>query len=196
MASFIGAVPSADAGALAARLQKIEARADDLKRNLDSAKQDVASLQKALADAERRVRERDERIKEQERDSAQLQSELSAVRAKLVAREGSHREELARLEAERQEAGVRSARLAEKYELRRAADRDYAEKAREQLRSALESVRGKVARNDWAERGAIRATEHLMAIEVKLDLLEAAILTLDRRTRAALSAPADGAAHR
>jgi chromosome segregation ATPase len=48
------------------------------------------------------------------------------------------------------------------------------------LRARLQHARAKL---EEAERAATTAHEHLMAIEVKLDLLEAAVQVLDTRTR-------------
>ena len=43
-------------------------------------------------------------------------------------------------------------------------------------------------RTAWAEKSTQLGREHLMAIEVKLDIVEGAITVLDQRTRAALAA--------
>jgi DNA repair exonuclease SbcCD ATPase subunit len=43
-------------------------------------------------------------------------------------------------------------------------------------------------RTDWTEKSVQLGREHLMAIEVKLDIVEGAITVLDQRTRAALAA--------
>jgi predicted nuclease with TOPRIM domain len=43
----------------------------------------------------------------------------------------------------------------------------------------------------WAEKSTQLGREHLMAIEVKLDIVEGAIKVLDQRTRAALAAARD-----
>ena len=55
------------------------------------------------------------------------------------------------------------------------------------LRARLQSSRAKL---EEAERAAATAHEHLMAMEVKLDLLEAAAQVLDARTRDQAVAPA------
>lgn len=55
------------------------------------------------------------------------------------------------------------------------------------LRARLQHARAKL---EDAERAATTAHEHLMAMEVKLDLLEAAVQVLDARTREQAVAPA------
>ncbi len=64
---------------------------------------------------------------------------------------------------------------------------------------AAASDEGDEKRSEWArlvaerlpeiERTAIHVREQLMAVEVKLDMIEGAITVLDTRTRAALAAP-------
>jgi len=78
-------------------------------------------------------------------------------------------------------------------ELRR--QRDFADKARitvEKLRRRHDDVGKLRARLADAERELTVARDHLMAIEVKLDILEGAANVLDRRTRAAVSRPRSG----
>jgi chromosome segregation ATPase len=60
----------------------------------------------------------------------------------------------------------------------------------ERLRKTLGDLAALRARLADAERGILVAREHLMAVDVKLDILEGAANVLDSRTRAVVATPA------
>lgn len=134
-----------------------------------------------------RVRELSAALEGAEQRSADIKRALDEARQtceqlKIKLREYAERTE--RAQRERSEAASkyeeRVARLDQKTarELERIREHDVARSAR------IDDVRQRVGR---AEKASQLGREHLMAIEVKLDLVENAINVLDQRTRAALA---------
>lgn len=130
-----------------------------------------------LVEAVERLRKSESRVESLSRKLEEALTESRALRAKL---EEAHRrlkdaEDNASREAQRFHKSKADAQRQAARERKRAVDAP-----------ALES------RLDDAERDLTVAREHLMAIEVKLDILEGAATVLDSRTRTLLAQPVDG----
>lgn len=127
-----------------------------------------------------------------------LAAQVTAARARMT--QVTQQLEQARVESggRKKQADVRLNAVQQKLERLEESSRERLEKARRQAQHETERVRKHDARRaatldsirermSWAEHSNKVGHEHLMAIEVKLDILEGAITVLDRRTRAALS---------
>jgi chromosome segregation ATPase len=119
---------------------------------------------------------------------------------KIESRAGKLAQSVEELRAELRSSKARAGEAEKRAgELEREAVRqsERAEKIRADLNAQLDTERGRVAefqalrqRLGAAEREAAVARDHLMAIEVKLDILEGAANVLDRRIRTVLAADA------
>ena len=125
-----------------------------------------AQLRSALAHAE-------ERVIELKRLLAQTRNESQAWKAKMQAGT-SHLSEQRKAEEERYRTRVAKLEERARKELAKAEARDAARQEK------LNTLRDKLVE---AERSVRIGRDHLMAIEVKLDVIEGAINVLDRRYR-------------
>jgi chromosome segregation ATPase len=138
-----------------------------------------------------RARKLSESLARAEERIAELKQALDAAKKESQELKDRMRERLERTQQERSEAESKyQARLAKleqraEHEASRLRDRDQDRGARlKDLRQKLQDASDKMK---WAEKSTQLGREHLMAIEVKLDIVEGAIRVLDQRTRAALS---------
>ena len=129
----------------------------------------LAALQTKLADVKShtaRLRERVEEVQRARRDAEQ---------AAAAARQGLE-ERLARMRTESKESEVRADQASQKAQERVDHWKTRAAELVEQLRTLRNNV-------EAAERTSRQVRDQLMLTEVKLDLLEAAVNTLDARQR-------------
>jgi chromosome segregation ATPase len=140
------------------------ARTRELAEARVRAEEHARELKRALEKARADAQELKDRGRERAEKAQQERAELEAkYQARLAKAEQRAEQEAARL---RDRDGERAARV-------------------EDLRHKIADVQQKMA---WAEKSTQLGREHLMAIEVKLDIVEGAIKVLDQRTRAALAA--------
>lgn len=130
-----------------------------------------------LMEAVERLRKSESRVESVSRKLEEVLSESCALRTKL---EEAHR----RLK----DAEDHAARETQRF---RKLEADAARQAARERKRAVD-VPALESRLDNAERDLTVAREHLMAVEVKLDILEGAATVLDSRTRKLLAQPADG----
>ena len=110
-------------------------------------------------------------------------------------------EEKSNAAAELKQAAARADAKADAKAERLRAEREHAEAQGEEWKKRAQALTTQVqefrTRLDSANRATTTAREQLMAMEVKLDLIEAALHVLDARTReAAVSRPTDAPADR
>ena len=159
LARRVGLVPAGRIGELSDALTRAEQRSSELKRELDAAKEEARTLKG-------KVRELRERLEQARQIQPNTDVTVSAANAANAAN-AAHAEQVAKLN---QKAERELQRLRER-ESEQAGKLDDALK---RMHSANHTVR--------------LGREHLMMIEVKLDIVEGAIKVLDQRTRAALAA--------
>jgi chromosome segregation ATPase len=141
-----------------------EARARELSDALARAEERLTDSRKALEAAKKEIQELKEKVRERSERSQQERSENEARYQARIAKVEQGAERIRQRDVER------TGRLKE---------------MRESLHDAHQRI-------SWADKSTQLGREHLMAIEVKLDIVEGAIKVLDQRTRAALSASRDG----
>lgn len=139
--------------------------ARELTETVARAEERMGDLKRALHAAKKDAQELKETYRARSEKHAQLETKFQKERAQL---ETKFQERLAKWEQE-------VAKL-------RARDADRAAGV-EEMKATLRDALQKIA---WAEKTTQLGREHLMAIEVKLDIVEGAIKVLDQRTRAAL----------
>lgn len=159
-----------------------------VRRVLGTAGLSSAANVRALREQAARWESRSEELKAAlERSRGELErarSEIAVLRERIAKLEQRGETGRARLEERFRE---RLARAEEK--LSRSAEKRT--RRDEERGRHVEAIRGRTAA---AEHAAQLAREQLMAIEVKLDIVQGAITVLDRRTRAALAA-SEGSRH-
>lgn len=130
-----------------------------------------------------------ERLQRAELRIAGLERELDGALGQVRASRDKARENARRSEESRAGLEERHAQRLAAIEgkVRREAERLRAHDTRRSAR--LDDLRDRMT---WAEKATTLGREHLMAIEVKLDIVEGAIKVLDQRTRAALAAARGG----
>lgn len=140
----------------------------------------LVTLEQMEAKAEQ-LRKSTEQQRKADARVAELTRALDEARASAAAWKSMVEEERARAEAARSEV-LRLEHRIQKLTVDAEADR-----TRTEARRAKDAERVQL-RLDAAERDLRLAREHLMLVEVKLDVLEGAASVLDRRTRAVLEA--------
>jgi chromosome segregation ATPase len=159
--SAFGLAPAAQVKALAREAQDLRAKAAQLEERLSQARADADSWK-------RRQTETADALAGWKQAAAKADAETERIRGASD-----------RLTADLERAAADAKReQARSEEWRGRADKLAADA--QDLRVRLQNSRAKL---EEAERAAATAHEHLMAMEVKLDLLEAAAQVLDLRTR-------------
>lgn len=146
-----------------------QARVRELTESLARAEARVSDLKRALDDARTEIQGLKQRVHDQgeqmRRDRAEDEKRLQDRLAKL---DGKARKQMERVEAHDRDRGTRL----------------------DGLREKLKEIHQQMAA---ADKTTQLGREHLMAVEVKLDIVEGAIRVLDQRTRSALAAAREDA---
>ena len=140
----------------------------------------LVTVEQLEAKADQLRKSTDQQRKSEAR-AVELAHALDEARASAAAWKGIVEEERARAEAARAEV-LRLEHRIEKLTAEAQTDRAKLEARREKDAERIQ------LRLDAAERDLRQAREHLMLVEVKLDVLEGAASVLDQRTRTALAA--------
>jgi chromosome segregation ATPase len=159
-----GLVTRGRADTLARALERAQAKIADLKKDVETARAETKAWRANAAAAATQVNALKAQL-----ESARLQpAKTRAAAATDVA-------------ARRGDAAAPADKRAARFEH----DLDEMRERHEKHRARLAELRDKA---QWSESALRLAREQLMAVEVKLDIIEGAVTVLDNRTRAALAA--------
>ncbi len=169
----IGLSTAAEAAAWKARAEKLEVRAGELQQQVHTARERERELKTALHDRDVQLEQARADAQRAERDSAKLAErteQLSTVKVQLEQVKNQTRE----LEHDNKRLNAQIVDLEER-----------AREARINQEALAKEVTDQRTRADKGIHAARLGREQLMAMEVKLDLIEAAIRVLDTRLRTA-----------
>jgi hypothetical protein len=142
-------------------------------------------LKKAGYVPDARVRELSDALARVRREGAELTKKLDEARAEARAAKEKARERGQQQQDDREQLKKMHEERVAKVERNTAREIDRLRRHDASRHEKIEDIRGRVTA---AEQSLRLGREHLMAIEVKLDIIEGAITVLDQRTRAALAA--------
>ncbi len=169
----MGLGSAAEAAGWRSRAEKLEGRCGDLQAQVKAARDREDTLKQDLRAREQQLEKSRGEVQRLEREHARAADraeQMAALKAEL----GKAKAAADRAEAENAALRAQAAELESRLAEGRAKQDHLAAEVAEQR-----------ARADKGHHAARLAREHLMAIEVKLDLIEAAIGVLDTRTRGA-----------